>query len=81
MLGKESIQGAHWRVGDIEEEGVMKIGTPMVNDDDGNEALLGIEGRLKGATSLPRIITIQSFPRPLLPALLTNNNGVPRTLQ
>ncbi len=59
----------------------MKIGMMTASDDNNNEAFLGIEGRLKGTTIAPRIITIQSFPHPLLPALLINNNGVPCTLQ
>lgn len=68
-------------VKDIKENVAIKIRMLIADDNDDDKALLGIKERLKGAMIVPRIITIQLFPHPLLPAPLTNNNSVPHTLQ
>ncbi len=39
------MEGACWRVGDIEEEGRTMFGTPMAKDNDNSHALSGIEGQ------------------------------------
>ncbi|PBK59296.1 hypothetical protein ARMSODRAFT_983115, partial [Armillaria solidipes] len=80
-LRKEDVEERCWMVGDIEEDGATKIGTPTADDDDDDKALLGIEGRPDGATTSPGTKTVRSFTRPPLPTLPTSNIGVPHTLQ
>ncbi len=50
MLEEESMEGPHRRVGDVEEEGGIKISMPTMNNDNGDQALLGFEGRVVGPT-------------------------------
>ena len=44
MLEKEDVDRGCWRVGYVEEEGGIKIGTPTDDDDDDSYVLLGIAG-------------------------------------
>ncbi len=82
ILGKESVEGTRWRVGDIEEDGRMKIGTLAAHndDDDDGRALLGFKGRLEGATNVPRTMVPRPLPRPPPPTLANINIGVPCTM-
>ncbi|PBL04511.1 hypothetical protein ARMGADRAFT_1057234 [Armillaria gallica] len=83
MLGKESVEGTRWRVGDIKEDGRTKIKTPAAhNDDNDNDGhtLLGFEGQLEGATNVPRTMIPRPLPRPPLPTLPNINIGVPCTM-
>lgn len=59
----------------------MKIGTPTANDNDNDDALLDIEGWLKGTTIVPRITSLRQFSHPPLPALPTTNIGVPHAME
>ncbi len=43
-MEQERVEGACWRVGEIEEEGKMKVETPTMNNDDDDQALLGLTG-------------------------------------
>ncbi len=58
LLEQERVEGAHWRAGEIKEDGRMKIGTPTMNDNDNDQALLGLAGRLKGTTIAPITIPV-----------------------
>ncbi len=58
MLGKESLEGTHWRAGDIEEDAGMKIRMPAAHDDDDGHALLSFDVRLEGATTVPRTMIL-----------------------
>ncbi|PBK83803.1 hypothetical protein ARMGADRAFT_1089029 [Armillaria gallica] len=44
ILGKEGMEETCWRVGDIEEDGRMKIGTLAACDDNDGHAFLGFKG-------------------------------------
>ncbi|PBK88963.1 hypothetical protein ARMGADRAFT_1167750 [Armillaria gallica] len=79
MLGKESVEGTRWRVGDIKEDGKMKIRMPAAHNNNGH-TLLGFEGRLEGATNVPRTMIPRPLPRPPLPTLPNINIGVPCTM-
>ncbi len=41
-MEQERVEGAHWRAGEIEEEGKMKIETKTTNDDDDDQALFSL---------------------------------------
>ncbi len=58
MLEKGSMERACWKVGDVEEEGEMEIGTLTMNDDNDDQVFLGIKGELESATIVPKIIPI-----------------------
>ncbi|KAK0231967.1 hypothetical protein EDD85DRAFT_792876 [Armillaria nabsnona] len=77
LLEQERVEGARWRAGEIEEEGRMKLRTPTMNDDDDDQAFLGVKGQLKGATIAPITIHV----RPLPPALPKSNIGLLHALQ
>ncbi len=81
MLEQESAEGARWRTGEIEEEGRTKIETPTMNDDGDDQALLGFEGRLEGATIAPITIPVQPLPRSPPPAPPKANVELSRALQ
>ncbi len=59
MLGKESMEGRCRKVGDVEEEGMMMIGTPTADDSNDGHASLGIGRGVKGALNAPRIIALR----------------------
>ncbi|SJL04924.1 uncharacterized protein ARMOST_08295 [Armillaria ostoyae] len=79
LLGKEILREKHRTVGDVEEEGRTKIGTPTAHNDGDGYALLGIDGGVDGAANAPTIIVMRQFSRPLLPAPPKSNVGLPRT--
>ncbi|PBK58914.1 hypothetical protein ARMSODRAFT_1027867 [Armillaria solidipes] len=81
MLWKESEDGAHWRAGDVEEEGEMKTRTLMMNDNDNDNALLVIKDGVEVATIAPRIMAVRCLACSLPPTLPKSNIGLPRTLQ
>ncbi len=59
MLGKESMEGRRRKVGDVEEEGTMMIGTLTADDSDDGHTSLGIGRGVEGAPNAPRIIALQ----------------------
>ncbi|SJL03773.1 uncharacterized protein ARMOST_07130 [Armillaria ostoyae] len=81
LLCKEILWEKHRRVGDIEEEGGTKIGTPTAHGDDDGHTLLRIDGGVEGTTNVPTIIVIRQFSRPPLPAPPNTNIDVPRPMQ
>ncbi len=80
ILGKEGMEGTHWRVGDIEKDGRTKIGMLAARNNNNGHAFLGFEGRLEGATNVPRTMIPQPLPHPPPPTLLNINIGVPCTM-
>ncbi len=69
------------RVGDIEWDGGIKVGTPMPNDRDYKHALLDVEGGPSGITIPARITAVGWFARPPLPTPPNTNIGLPHSTQ
>ncbi|KAK0234781.1 hypothetical protein EDD85DRAFT_792782 [Armillaria nabsnona] len=81
MLDKESMERACWKAEDVKKEGGMEIETPTTNNDDDDQAFLGVKGGLESATIVPKTIPVQPLPCPPLPALPKSNIWLPRALQ
>ncbi|PBK62836.1 hypothetical protein ARMSODRAFT_980464 [Armillaria solidipes] len=64
ILEQESVEGAFWKVVDIEKEGGTKVGMRTAHNNNNSHALLGIEEGVEGATIAHRIMTLRHFACP-----------------